>query len=145
MTEESLPAVPDRTSPDQTPPDRTLPDRAKPDRAKADGAAPRYVETEPVPTPSYLPPNPSVGELVTEIDRARHDAAHTVEALVGKLDVRTRARDTVQARRKQIVAATPESVAKGVGVASQYAKRVPVPAWLGLVVALIVLRKLRKR
>ena len=52
-----------------------------------------------VPKPSYLPPNPSVGELVTEIDRARHDAAHTLEALVEKLDVKARMKHETQQRK----------------------------------------------
>jgi hypothetical protein len=36
--------------------------------------------------PSELPPNASVSELNAEIDRARHEAAHTVTALVRKFD-----------------------------------------------------------
>jgi hypothetical protein len=109
-----------------------------------------------VPEPSYLPPNPSVGELVTEIDRARHEAARTVAALVEKFDVKTRvqrkARDRMAAlpfdgpriatelrtMGTRAVGATPESVAKAMGTALQYAKRIPVP--VQLLAAVVLLR-----
>jgi hypothetical protein len=98
-----------------------------------------------VPKPSYLPANPSVGELVTEIDRARHDAAHTLEALVEKLDVKARVKHETQARRQQVVAATPESVAKALGKTAEYTKRVPVPARIGAAVVLVFLLLWRRR
>jgi hypothetical protein len=105
-----------------------------------------------IPKPSYLPPNPSVGELVTEIDRARHDAARTVTALVAKLDVQTRMRDgandrittlrrtlpDVRVLRTRVADATPESVANAVGTAVGYARRVPVPA--RVLIAVLLLR-----
>ena len=47
--------------------------------------------SEELPQPSALPPNPSVGELVTEIDRARHDAARTAAALVDRVNIKSRA------------------------------------------------------
>lgn len=98
-----------------------------------------------VPKPSSLPPNPSVGELVTEIDRARHDAARTLSALVEKLDVKTRVKQETQARRQRLVAATPDPVVTAVGKATGYAKRVPVPAWLGVAVVTVVFLLIRRR
>jgi hypothetical protein len=96
-----------------------------------------------VPQPSYLPPNPSVGELVTEIDRARHEAARTVTALVAKFDVKTKMRadthDRVAVVREQVVAATPDSLAKSLGALARYAKRMPVPVRIGAVLVLMVL------
>lgn len=51
-----------------------------------------------------LPPDPSVGELVTEIDRARHQVGRTAATLVDKIDVQKRARratrDRIQALRR---------------------------------------------
>ena len=105
-----------------------------------------------VPKPSYLPSNPSVGELVTEIDRARHDAAHTLEALVEKLDVKARMKHetqqrvaNLQAKRQQLSDATPDSVAKALGKATEFAKRVPVPARIGVAVVLVFLLVRRRR
>lgn len=109
----------------------------------------------PLPEPSELPPNPSMGELVTEIDRARHDAAKTVSALADKFDVRARmsrkAHDQVAALqwdgrrvaadlrslRDQAVEVTPESVAKALHTALDYARRIPVPVRVVLVVVLV--------
>jgi hypothetical protein len=113
-----------------------------------------------VPQPSYLPPNPSVGELVTEIDRARHEAAHTMTALVAKLDVQSRMRHSandriaalrratpdVRALRARVVDVTPEPVANALGTVVGYAKRVPLPA--RVLIAVLLLRwfsALRKR
>lgn len=45
-----------------------------------------------------LPPNPTVGELVTEIDRARTGAARAAGELLEKVDVRRRIRDTTKDR-----------------------------------------------
>ncbi|HEX3593031.1 MAG TPA: DUF3618 domain-containing protein [Pseudonocardiaceae bacterium] len=125
--EKSLPAVPDRRPP-------------------------QHVEAEPVPKPSYLPSNPSVGELVTEIDRARHDAAHTIEALVEKLDVKARVREKtrsqvadLQVKRQQLMDSAPESVAKALGVAGGYAKRIPMPVGVGIVVVLLFLLRRRRK
>lgn len=94
--------------------------------------------------PSALPPNPSVGELVTEIDRARHDAARTVAALAAKLDVKTQVQrkaqnrlDTLRSNGRRLVDATPEPVAHALGTAAQYAKRVPVQARIAAVVILL--------
>lgn len=52
---------------------------------------PRYSQPE-------LPPNPSVGELVTEIDRARTGAARAAGELLEKVDVRQRIRATTKDR-----------------------------------------------
>jgi hypothetical protein len=107
-----------------------------------------------VPKPSYLPPNPSVGELVTEIDRARHEAARTMTALVAKLDVQTRVRQKtalrlngrkVAALRTRVVDATPEPVTSALGTAIDYAKRVPVPARILLAVVLLRWFSARRR
>lgn len=144
-TSPAEPSSPEISAPEASARETSLP--AVPDRRP-----PQHVETEPVPAPSYLPPNPSVGELVTEIDRARHEAAHTIEALVEKLDVKARVREKtrsqvaeLQAKRQQVMDAAPESVAKALGVAGDYAKRVPVPARIGIaVVVLLLLRKWRK-
>jgi hypothetical protein len=115
-----------------------------------------------VPAPSNLPPNPSVGELVTEIDRARHDAARTVSALVDKLDMKSavRRRAHHQARalgwdgervaaglrtaRIQALASVPPSVAVWLAKAGEAVKKVPVPVRVG-VVAVLVLRLRRRR
>lgn len=114
-----------------------------------------------VPEPSYLPPNPSVGELVTEIDRARHDLAHTVNALVGKLDVKAtmkrRTHDQVQslrwngrrvaadlrAIRTEVLESMPPQVAGGLAAAGRTAQRVPPQAWVAVVVGLLLVRKIR--
>lgn len=81
-----------------------------------------------VPEPSYLPPNPSVGELVTEIDRARHEAARTVNALVRKFD-------------KPALHA-PLSVARPLGTVTHRIQRVPGPVWI--VGVLLLLRWWRR-
>lgn len=74
-----------------------------------------------VPEPSALPANPSVSELVAEIDRTRHEAARTVAALTDKL------------------AATrpPTSMAGAMGMVAARVRRVPRPVWL--VTAAVVL------
>lgn len=109
----------------------------------------------PAPEPSELPPNPSMGELVTEIDRARHDAAKTAAALADKFDVRARvsrrAHDQLDALRwdgrrvaadlrslrDQVADVTPESVAKALHTALDYARRIPVPVRVAIAVVLI--------
>jgi hypothetical protein len=103
-----------------------------------------------VPKPSNLPPNPSVGELVTEIDRARHEAARTVTALVAKLDVQTMVRQNpagrkVAALRTRVVDVTPEPVTNALGTAIGYAKRVPVPVRILLAVVLLRWFSARRR
>ncbi len=105
-----------------------------------------------VPKPSYLPPNPSVGELVTEIDRARHDAAHTLEALLEKLDVKARMKHEthqrmadLQAKRQQLVDATPDPVVKALDKAGEFAKRVPVPARVAAAAVLVFLLFRRRK
>jgi cellulase/cellobiase CelA1 len=108
-----------------------------------------------IPEPSYLPPNPSVGELVTEIDRARHEAAHTVTALVAKLDVQARMKSgandriaalgwdgrriaaDVRALGTKVANATPAPVASAMGTAVDYARRIPLPARVLLAVLLL--------
>jgi len=82
-----------------------------------------------VPALSYLPPDPSVGELVTEIDRARHEAARTLDALVTKFD-----RPAVR---------TSLSLARPLGAAGLLVRRIPVPWWI--VVTLLLLRWFRRR
>jgi hypothetical protein len=101
--------------------------------------------------PDPLPPNPSVGELVTEIDRARHDAAHTLTALVEKLDVKARVKHEterkladLQNRRQRVMDSTPEGVAKALGKAAEIAKRVPIPAQIGAAVLLLLLIRRRR-
>jgi len=79
-----------------------------------------------VPEPSYLPPNPSVGELITEIDRARHEAVRTLHALATKYD-----RPAVR---------TSLSLARPLGTV---ARRIPVPLWI--VFAFVLLHWLRRR
>ena len=114
-----------------------------------------------VPEPSYLPPNPSVGELVTEIDRARHEAARTLTALVDKLDVTAMMRRRsghgatvlgwdgpallaeLRTLRGHVVDATPEPVADAVGTARRYVRRVPMP--VRIVAVLVLLRVVRSR
>ncbi len=88
-----------------------------------------------VPEPSYLPPNPSVGELVTEIDRARHEATRTMTALTRKFDtpaVRTAASMT-----------RPLAHYARVGVVAGYARRVPTPVWI--IAVLMLFRWWRRR
>ena len=70
--------------------------------------------------PSELPPNPSIGELNTEIDRARHDAARTMTALVQKFD-------------KPVLH-------KSLSVARRQTPKVPGQVWLGAVALLFLLR-----
>jgi hypothetical protein len=82
-----------------------------------------------VPEPSYLPPNPSVGELVTEIDRARHEAAHTLNALVRKFD--------------KPALRTPLSMARPLGTVTRHTRRLPLPVWI--FGALLLLRWWRRR
>jgi hypothetical protein len=82
-----------------------------------------------VPAPSYLPPNPSVGELVTEIDRARHEAARTLSALVRKFDK--------PALRAPLVLARP------LGTVARRTPRMPLPVWI--FGALLLLRWWRRR
>ncbi len=98
------------------------------------------------PQPSNLPPNPSVGELVTEIDRARHDVAVTLTALVDKVDVRARVSERrevvgvqhavarLRARRDRVAGVTPEPVARTLGMMVRYAQRTPVSVRIGLIV-----------
>jgi hypothetical protein len=77
--------------------------------------------------PSALPPDPSIGELVTEIDRARHDAAHTVNELSRRLDPRTK---------------VPEPVRNYTRTAIGYAKQVPMSVWItAAVVFMLALRR----
>jgi hypothetical protein len=108
-----------------------------------------------VPEPSYLPPNPSVGELVTEIDRARHDAARTISALADKFDVKARvqrrAHDQfdalgwdsrrvaadLRALRDRLLDTAPEPVQKALVTTVRYAKQVPVPVRIGVVIVLL--------
>jgi hypothetical protein len=52
--------------------------------------------------PSELPENPSVGELVSEIDRARHEVARTAGALADKMDVRSRVEQVAGERVEQV-------------------------------------------
>jgi hypothetical protein len=82
-----------------------------------------------VPEPSFLPPDPSVGELVTEIDRARHEAARTMTALVRKFDR--------PALRKPLLVARP------LGTVTRYTRRMPLPVWI--IGAFLVLRWWRRR
>lgn len=77
-----------------------------------------------IPQPSALPENPSVGELRTEIDRARHDAAHTVTALTKKLDT--------------AVSQAPTTVATAVGTSARQAIRPSVLVWFGCAVVLVI-------
>jgi hypothetical protein len=91
---------------------------------------------EVVPEPSYLPPNPSVGELVTEIDRARHEAARTMTALVRKFDR--------PALRKPLAVARPlANVRRPLANVRRHAPRLPLPVWI--IGAFLVLRWWRHR
>lgn len=80
--------------------------------------------------PSALAPNASVGELVTEIDRARHDAAHTVNELTRRFDPRSR---------------VPDNVTRYTRTTVQYVKRVPVQVWVIAAVVLLWSRRRRGR
>jgi hypothetical protein len=93
--------------------------------------------------PSYLPPNPSVGELVTEIDRARHDAAHTVAALADRLDPRP----AMLARSRRITSVAPAPVATALTGISRTTQRIPPRARIAMAVAplLLLLFWLRRR
>ena len=83
-----------------------------------------------IPEPSYLPPNPSVGELRAEIDRTRHEAARTVAALTRKL--------------APPAIPMPITVAASVGTATRYARRVPIPAWIAVVLLVLLWRRRRR-
>ncbi|HKN96202.1 MAG TPA: hypothetical protein VJX10_03710 [Pseudonocardiaceae bacterium] len=93
--------------------------------------------------PSALPPNPSVGELVTEIDRARHETAHTLAALADKLDPRP----AVVAKSRQLTGVAPAPVAAALTEISHQARRLPPRVRLGLTLApaLLFLLWLRRR
>jgi hypothetical protein len=82
-----------------------------------------------VPEPAYLPPNPSLGEVVTEIDRARHETARTVHALARKFD-------------KPALRA-PLSMARPLGAVTRRTRRIPLPVWI--FGALLLLRWWRGR
>lgn len=86
---------------------------------------------ETTPEPSNLAPDASIGELVTEIDRTRHEAARTVAALTKKIET------------SQPV--SPTAAAKAVGTVTQRARQVPKPVWLGAVLVLVVWLRRRRR
>jgi hypothetical protein len=94
--------------------------------------------------PTALPPNPSVGELVTEIDRARHDAAHTIAALADRLDPRP----ALRTRSRHLTAATPAPITTALHGISRNARRLPprvrlVVAGTPILLALLWLRRRR--
>lgn len=98
--------------------------------------------------PSNLPPNPSIGELVTEIDRARHEVAMTLTALADKTDVRARlersANERIAGLRQRRDELVPVPVARALGTVTGYAKQVPVPVRLAAVVVLLTLWRVRR-
>jgi hypothetical protein len=112
--------------------------------------------------PGELPVNASMGELNTEIDLARHEAARTLGALMDRVDVKSRVRrathERVQALRwdgrrlaadlraggVQLLDAAPDPVATGVRRAADAGRRAPWQLWAGLVVLLLVLRSWRR-
>ncbi|HEX3786337.1 MAG TPA: DUF3618 domain-containing protein [Pseudonocardiaceae bacterium] len=124
------------------------------------------------PVPQALAPDASVGEIVAEIDRARHDAADTVAALVAKLDVSAQVRRRTSSRlllvgensqvralsgrtrqvtgelrkaRDKALAAAPAPVATGAARAADLFARVPVQARIAvLVVVLLRIMQLRR-
>jgi hypothetical protein len=116
-----------------------------------------------IPQPSTLPPNPSVGEIMTEIDRARHDMARTVNELVGKLDVKAavqrKAHHQVESLRwngrrmaadlreirKMVLESVPPQLAGGLAVAGQSARKVPPQAWVAIVLLLLRRRRRNRR
>jgi hypothetical protein len=51
-----------------------------------------------VPQPSALAPDASVGEILAEIDRNRHDAAKTVAALADRFTIKSQATRRVRSR-----------------------------------------------
>lgn len=81
--------------------------------------------------PDRIPPNPSVGELRAEIDRTRHEAARTVTALTQKL--------------APPALPLPTTVTAYWGTAARRARQVPVPAWVALVLLLLLWRRRRTR
>lgn len=85
--------------------------------------------------PGALPPNPSVGELVTEIDRARHDAAHTLGALVDRLDPRP----AVLARSRQITEVAPAPIATALTGISRTTQRMPTRVRVAVALAPVLL------
>lgn len=107
--------------------------------------------------PGELPPNASVGELVTEIDAARHEAARTVGALVDRVDVKSRVKrathERAQALRwdgrrlaadlrtsgQQLLDAAPDPVAKAARAGAKAGQRAPWQVWAGLVALLAAL------
>jgi uncharacterized protein (TIGR03382 family) len=96
-----------------------------------------------------LPPNPSVGELVTEIDRARHQVGRTAAALADKMDVKKRAqratRDRVQALRWDSRRLRQDL---GIPVLVRLAGKVPPPvlaAAAGVLVVSWLIRRRRQR
>jgi hypothetical protein len=99
---------------------------------------------EPAPPKSELPPH--LGELIAEIDSAGHDAARTMAALVGKLDVPSRVRRATRQRVQVVLgAAGSSSTPRRAG----WTVSAPVTrVWPILVVAaalLVLARLLRRR
>ena len=110
-----------------------------------------------------LPPNPSVGELVTEIDRARTGAARTAHELREKLDPRRRfgpaaKRETqnlrwdgrriladLRAVKQRALDAAPQPVATGVQTVSDTTRRVPIGVPLGVAAVLMTWRWRRRK
>jgi hypothetical protein len=79
--------------------------------------------------PDRIPPNPSIGELRAEIDRTRHEAARTVTALTKKL--------------APPAMPLPTTVTASLGTAARRARRVPTPAWVAVVLLLLLWRRTR--
>lgn len=110
-----------------------------------------------------LPPNPSVGELLAEIDRARTRAARTTAKLAGRVDPRRRfdalahreaqalrwdaRRMTadLRAARDVVRDKTPDPVVTGVSTVARHARRVPPPVLFGVLAFLIVVLRTRSR
>lgn len=85
--------------------------------------------------PYALPPNPSVGELVTEIDRARHETAHTLAELAERLDPRP----AVLARSRQLTGAAPAPVVSALTEIGQQARRIPPRVRVAITIAPVLL------
>lgn len=108
---------------------------SEPKRPSVAGSDGRF---EPIPDSlaTQLPEKPSVGELIEEIDRARHEAARTAGALADKLNVRSRIGDAAHDRLETL----PPWLNRMVGVLRENPRTV-----LAAIVALLVLRAVLRR
>lgn len=113
--------------------------------------------------PGELPVNASMGELVTEIDSARHAAARTWGTLVDRVNVRSRVKRATHHRTqalrwdgrrlaadlrnggRQLLESTPEPVVKAAKASARAGQRAPWQVWAGLAAVLVLVREWRKK